>query len=180
MNEIAFGTLTWYDLLAQGIGFVATAIMFLSFQQRTTKGIIFFQIISTSFFALHFFLLGAYSGSVANVLGVVRNLIFVHRGKRWADHPAWLYGFCISFVISGIVTWQDISSLLPIVGMILGTVALYSTKPFRTRCISIGCSASWLTYNVLSHSVPGALTETLALCSIFIAMFKYDFKRSKA
>lgn len=178
MGEIAFGTLTWYDLLAQGVGFVATAFMFISFQQRTTKGIILFQIISTSLFALHFFLLGAYSGCVANVLGVVRNLIFVHRGKPWADKRFWLYGFCAAFVVSGILTWQNLSSILPIIGMILGTVALYSTVPFRTRCISLGCSASWLTYNVISRSVPGALTETLAICSIIIAMFKYDRKKN--
>lgn len=179
MHEIVFGTVTWLDLLAQAIGFVATGFMFLSYQQNTTKRIIGVQIISGTLFCVHFLLLGAYGGAVANVLGILRNIVFFNREHAWAKSPFWLYGFCAAFVVSGLLTWQNLFSVFPIIGMILGTLALYSVNPKITRRVSLGCSSNWLIYNAVNRSLAGALNEIIAICSILIAMYKFDSKKAR-
>jgi len=181
MNQIAFWGLTWRYLCVQLIGVFGLVMNVVSYQANTNKRIVSIQIFGCLFWIIHFVLLGrysagAYTAAAMNAGGMLRNIVFAMRPKKWAAHPAWLYIFCFGYVLSGIFTWNGLVSLLPMVGMLLGTVSLYMLNPKLTRRLGAVSTCGWLIFNILTRSIPGAVCETLTLVSIGAAMIKYDRK----
>lgn len=67
------------ELFAQAVGFVALAFAVSVFQATKGSSMNKLQTIAASLYALHFFMLGAYTGSAMNVLGGVRNITFLEQ-----------------------------------------------------------------------------------------------------
>lgn len=178
--------------LGQGVGVAALIIAMLSFQQRTQKKIVLYQLVSSVLFTAHFFMIGAYVGSLLNFIGIFRAAVFANKDKKWAQNKAWLFVFLFAFAAAGILTLDgdiDITTwnlsftsistyiaMLPIFGMSFTTVAFWITDAAAVRRVSFPSSPCWLTYNLYNHSWAGAGTEIILMTSIIIAMIRYDFK----
>ena len=77
--------------IAQAVGIVAMTVAFISFQQKTQKGIVAIQMLSSGLWTVHLYLLGAYTGCLLNFMAVIRDAIFAQRNKYpWASHIGWL------------------------------------------------------------------------------------------
>jgi hypothetical protein len=161
--------------IAQGVGLLAMTFAIISFQKNSNKGILRFQLIAAITFSIHFFLLGAYTGSIMNILGSTRNIIFFNRDKSWARKSFWPYLFICLYILCGIITWSYWYSILPIAGMILNTLGLWNTNPKITRRIVLPSSPLWLLYNIFTMSIAGILTEIFVLTSLIVAVFRFDF-----
>jgi len=181
MDQIAFWNMTWGFLAAQFVGFIGLLMNVVSYQANTNRRIVRIQVFGALFWCLHFLLLGrtipgAYTGAALNAAGLLRNLIFAMRPRKWAAHPAWLYVFCGVYVVCGALTWNGPMSLLPMAGMLFGTVSLYLINPKLTRRLGLGSSCTWMAYNICTRSAAGIICEVFTLGSIGIAMFKFDRK----
>lgn len=163
-----------YYYIVQAIGAVGMILAFISFQKNNNKQILLFQTIAAVAFTLHFWLLGAFTGAAMNVLGASRNIVFYNREKRWANNRFWMYFFIALYIISGILTWENIFSLLPTLAMSLATVGLWIQNPKITRYVVLPTSPCWLIYNVVNKSISGVLTETFVMVSLFIAIIRFD------
>ncbi len=165
------------QIIAQILGFVAFACSVISFQRRTHKGIVALQLTSNVLFAIHFCLLGAYTGAVLNGIAAVRACVFVNKGKKWADNFIWFVVFCALSIIAGIFTWDGIVSILPILGMICTTIAFWIKTPKYVRMSAFPSSPLWLVYNIINKSCGGVITEIINMISIIIAMIRLDLKK---
>jgi len=168
-----FSDMTFIDIIGQIIGFFGTAAFFISYQQKEQKQIVFFQIIGISMFVVHFFMLGAYTGAILNVFGVVRAVIYYNNDKKWAQSKLWFYGLIIVYTVVGILTWEDWFSVLPIIAMILSTFAFMQTNALRFRLLNFPCSPMWLIYNLHHFSISGSITECFTMTSMIIGFFRY-------
>lgn len=166
-----------YIIIAQAIGVIAMTCAVISFQQRTHKGILTFQLIGNIFFTIHFFMLGAITGAILNLIAMVRAAIFVNKGKKWAESILWFWFFCVASCVVGILSWEGYRSLLPIGGMICTTVAYWIKAPKIVRRVALPSSLMWIVYNGINGSFPGVITEVISIASIFIAMIRLDFKK---
>lgn len=178
--------------IGQLIGVAALILAFISFQQKSQQHIVFFQFLSSFLFSIHFFMIGAYVGSLLNGIGILRAAVFMHKKQRWAQSKVWLWLFIFICVGAGILTcdgdlnlntWNiDLSSpafyisLLPVVGMVFTTLAFWIENPAKVRRISLPSSPCWIIYNLYHHSWAGAGTELFIMTSILLAMFRYDYK----
>ncbi len=174
-------------IIAQSIGIVAMVVAISSFQQRTQKRIVLFQLVSSVLFCTHFLMIGALTGGILNGIGMVRAAIFAKRDtKRWAASPVWIYIFTgifivvygLNFTVFGVApTWQNfVLELLPVLGMVATTVAFRMEKAAHVRVLSLISSPLWLVYNVLQGSLGGVLTESFSLTSIVIGMVRLDIQ----
>lgn len=163
-----------YDIITLIIGFCGTLMLFIMYQQNDRKMILLFQIIGASFFSIHFFLLGAYTGSILNAIAVIRAVVYSKRDNKFFGSEFWLWFFIVVSAIAGIFTWQGFESILPIIAMIVGSVSIWVIKPRHIRILSFIPSPMWLTYNIINVSIPGAVTEIFIMTSIAIAIFRYD------
>lgn len=168
------------EIVAQIIGIVALVAAVISFQQRTYKGILVLQLVSSGLFAFHFAMLGAYTGAVLNAIAAVRSLIYAYKGKPWADNILWFWLFCVLSVMVGVFTWNGPLSILPVLGMISTTAVFLTKTPKMVRIVSFPSSPLWLVYNIFTHSLGGVITEVISMISIIVAMIRLDFKKDNA
>lgn len=165
------------ETIGQIVGFIAMAIIVASYQQKTHKKILVFQMISGLLFTVHYVLLGAYTGAVMNLLGAFRSLIYSKRDKKWASSVMWPILFSIGFLVSGILTWKNIYSLFPLIAMLISSVVLWIEQPKINRIFSLPVSTGWLIYNIKEWSIPGIVTEIFILSSIIIGIIRLDIKK---
>lgn len=162
-------------IVAQGIGFVALFFAVMAFQSNKREKLLFFQLLSATFYLLNLFLLGAYTGAVVMAFGVIRNCIFIQKGKKkWASSPVWVFIFIGIFTISGLLTYENIFSILPIIGMSLGTISFWMTKPSHIRKIAPTMPIIWIVYDYVSGSISGIIIELFYLTSVIVGIIRFD------
>lgn len=177
------------EIFIQAIGLLAMGVAFCSFQQKSQKGILVLQMVSTTLFTLHFGLLGAMSGCLLNGIGIVRAAVYSQRDKKWGAHVAWpivfsvLAGVCyaLNFVCFGVEpTFKNLLlELLPAAATVLTNVALRCEKAAAVRLLCMFNSPLWFVYNAVAGSLGGMLTETFNFLSIVIGMLRLDRKKAK-
>ena len=165
--------------IAQIIGIIGIACSLLSFQFKTRKKVMTFQITASAMFCLQLFMLGAITGACVDFISFIRTVIFSQNNKKWASSSIWLWVFVSLMIITGVFTWQNAWSILPIIGSILSTVAMWMKKPSQIRAISFFVGPCWLVYNLVHGAWTGALNEVFAMASILIGIIRYDIKKTK-
>ena len=166
-------------LAAQIIGVIALVFSAVSFQQNTHKKIMLCQMIAGLLFAIHFFMIGAFTGGITNSIAVVRSIIFYNRDRKWASGSVWPFLFCAAFVLSGILTWQGPLSLLPILAMVVNTFTFAATNPTVVRTTILFSSPLWLAYNCISLSFPGIINESFVIVSTIVGIIRFDREKLK-
>ncbi len=162
--------------MAQFLGIVAFCLSILSYQQNEHKKIVIFQFIMNICFMTHYYLLEAYTGAILNTIGVLRNVVFMFKEKRWAKSNLWIVFFSICCILAVAFTWDGIISFLPMTGMVLTTIAMGVNNPKLTRAFSLPSSPLWLVYNLINKSYGGVMTEVFNMTSIVIGMIRFDKK----
>ena len=175
------------DIITQGIGFCGAAVNFLSFQQNKRSRILGFQIVAALLFMTHYIMLGftkgaeAYTGAALNLIALARSSVFVNNDKKWAQSPIWLVFFIAISAVAGLLTWQGWYSCLPPMAMILTTISYWMKNETKIRLITFPSSPCWLLFNITTGSIAGAVTECIVMCSLIIAIVRYDvLKKGKA
>lgn len=166
-----------YSLTTQILGYVAVAILFVSFQVNNREKILGWLVLGMVFLATHQFLLGAFAGAIANGLTITRNITFRHKkDNRILNHYIWPYVFSTVLVASGIYFWQGWHSLLPALAVTASTFALWADDTKTIRILSLIGPFLWLPYAFIIESIPTVLIQVVIISSILIAMFRFDRK----
>lgn len=170
------GEIKLIEIIAMIIGIVAVTVFLLSFQQKTRGKIIAFNATSRVLYILQYILLGAFSGAVLDILGIVASAL---AGLK--NHPKMkkymklliplLY---VAFIVAGILTYTRFLDLFALVGVMLHTGAFFLDDERWIRILSLIGSPFWLVYNITSLAIGSAIGDMLSICSIGIAIFRYD------
>lgn len=161
-------------IIAQIIGFIATGIAIYSFQAKRRITMLTMQTVSNLLWMTHYIMLGSMSAVFANFIGTVRNVIYGLRGKyKFADSKVVPAISIIAFVISGILTYDTPFDILPMIGMILASIAFFIKEEKVIRYISVFIAISWLTFGFYAGSIAGIVADGSTLISIIIAIIRY-------
>ena len=181
-DSIAFSK----EFIAQAVGILAMVFNILSYQGKKQSTVIALQLVGGALFAVNFFMLGATTGAILNVIAVARALIFLYKDKLRADRIEWLYGFIalyiavylLNFFVLGLdVTARNlIIEILPVIGMTALSIGFRMKNAADVRKLGLISSPAWLIYNIFAHSYGAILCETLTLISIFLGMLRHDKK----
>ena len=177
------------EIIAQGIGIVAMMMNIISYQQKTPKGIIFFQLCGGVLFSTSFIMLGAYVGGLLNFVGIFRCLIYLNKEKLNATHPLWVICLALAFISVYVLTFTAFGKepeplilfieALPVLSMILSMVA-YCMKSAKTvRILSFIGSPLWLVYNLFAGNIGAICSEIFCEVSIIVGILRHDIKRGK-
>ena len=180
--------MTTFEIIAQAIGIVAMAFNIFSYQQKTSKGVIFCQCIGGLLFSVSFFMLGATVGGILNAIAAFRGIVFMYKEKFHANHIAWLIGFIATFVASYVLTFtvfgkeftviNALVEVLPVIGMTASTISFRMANAKAIRKYGLISSPSWLIYNTVNLAAGAIICEVLSLGSIIIGIWRYDRKKS--
>jgi len=115
-----------------------------------------------------------------NVVSMARSAIFYYRlDHTWARYTAWPIIFIAIVWASSLLTWAGWVSILPALGMTLGTLALWSKETKHTRLLILAGRPLWLSYNIAVFSLPGIITETVLICSSLVGMWRLDMPHTQ-
>lgn len=165
-------------MIGQALSLVAVVTGFVSYQMKTTKGILTFQIITAFLFATHYFLIGAMTAAVINFMGVFSGFCYYMREKRNSRTPIVPIIFMSLRWITGIFTWEGWYSLLLLVGLTASDIGLAISKPQTIRKLYLIKAPLCLSYNAIVFSTGGIIYEVATLTSAVIGLFK-DRKHTK-
>lgn len=172
------------DIFIRAMGIIGFILGVAAFQSNKHKGIVMTKLGSEAAFTVQYYLLDAPTGSIMNLVGVVRNFIFYKLVEKGKSTRIAMWIFCVVYIISAIITWEGPESLLPLIGKLCSTVA-YSIKNTRViRIINIPTLIMWVIYNITCGAWEALATDTISLISVLIAMGRFDivpyFKKKRA
>jgi hypothetical protein len=159
----------------QGIGAIALIFVFLAWNAKTRKGILFLQSINLVLFIVHYALLSALAGAAMCLVVLARNMVFIQKNdKRWANHPAWFFLFSTVSVGVLAVFWNGWITLLPVAGVIVGTYAIAKDSPAQIRFFMLIACVLWIPYTIVVHSYSGLLSQLVGAAGILTGMYLHD------
>ena len=180
--------MTPYEIFVQILGIFAMAFNILSYQQKTQRSILAWQLIASALFTVNFYLLGAYVGAMLNAVGIVRSIAFLYKDKLHTNHPLWMAGFVSVYVASYVLNFtvfgkdftvgNAILEVLPVIGMTLTTFGFRYKEAKTSRLFGFVNSPLWLIYNILSSGSIGAICcDTFSFTSVIVGYFRLDKKK---
>ena len=155
------------SMIFGGLGVLANVMIY---QQRTGKRLLVYKLISDGLWALHYLTLGAFSAVTIAFIGIVRESVFLNRGKRWADTKLWLLLFALLSVLSAALTWSSYLSILPASASLLSVFGFWQAKPKLSKLLAYPICACMLTYDVCVSSYMGIVNEAFTLVSTTVAV----------
>jgi len=169
MNEMIY-------MIGQGFGVLGVVLGFLSMQMKTREKLLLLHFALTACFAIHYGLIGAWSGMALNIIATIRNLIYYFVGKRGEVKKGWGILFAVVMGAVGILSWQNWYSVFLVVALTLNSYAMSFTHPQSIRkSILVTCPMA-LIYNILVISVGGIVLESVNIVSAAVGIIRYRKK----
>lgn len=173
-------------LFIQAIGIMGMIMNIISYQAKKQRDIILCQFFGSTFFALNFLLLGATTGCVLNIIGIVRAIIYYNKEKvknlklcNIIFICAYVLTYVATFTIfnKDITVFNMVEEILPVIGMTALTIGFSKKTANDVRLMTFIASPAWLIYDCLEFSVGGALCEVFTLVSAVVAIYRFKNKK---
>ncbi len=160
-------------ILAQICGIIALILTVIAVQFKTKEKIVMCSVFANIVVAIQFFLLNAITGAVVSIINAIRCIIFYYYKKKdMKPSIIILLIFEIIAVISGIMSWQNIWSIIPIIVTIVYTYGLWQDNVKVIRIATGIAGLGWAIYDVIVMAYVGAIQEASQLVSAIIALFR--------
>ena len=160
----------------QIFGIIPIALGFISFQAKTSRGIIFWQLSTTVAFSIHYLMIGAWTGVAINLLAAVMSVCYYFRDKAGSKSPVFPIVFSILGVVATIFTWQAWFALFLLAGLLMNTLSFALLPPDKVRYVMLVKGPVTAMYNVFALSIPGIIYETVIFISSIIGLIRYSGK----
>ncbi|ANI30205.1 membrane protein [Yersinia entomophaga] len=144
-------TFYWF---AQAVGVLAFFVGITMFFNRDERR---FKLQLSAYSAIiggHFFLMGASAAGSSALLNALRTLISTKTRSSIV-----MVVFIILTLTLGLWRMHHVVELLPIIGTVASTWALFRTHGLTTRCIMWCSTACWVIHNIWLGSIGGSLIE---------------------
>ena len=161
----------------QMLGVVALIVGVISWNVKKRKDILDLQSLNIILFTLQYILLGAYTGAIASVVTLARNLVFAQKGiKKWASSSLWIFVFIGLSILVLTFSWQGWPSILPVIGAIIGTYAVSRNDPKSIRFFMLLTVLFWGPYTLIVHFYSGFISQIITAGGLLIGIFRFDIK----
>lgn len=160
------------NLIGQLLSLGAVATGFVSFQMKTAKGILSFQIVTALLFSAHYALIGAMTASALNFVAAVKCVAYYIRNKRQSQSLLLPIFFTALVFVTSLLTWDGWYSAFIMTGLLINSVGLALSNPQTIRKLTLIKSPLCLTYNILVFSTGGTIYEIAILISAILGIWK--------
>ena len=168
------------DVIANIIGIFAVITFCLSYQLKTRRNLILCNAASRVLYVLQYILLGAFEGALLDVVALLVSLIYKRSASFGKGRLAITVVLSnIAVVGLGMITYKNIFSLLPILGVIFETLALVPKSERKIRAMSLLGAPFWLAYNLICGAYGSSVGNVITLVTIFVAIIRFDILKKQ-
>ena len=163
-------------VLANIFGLCAVACFVTSYQMKTRRFIIALGAISRILYMAQYILLGAFDGALLDMVAFVISLICSQTEKGFVKKH-----FVLTFIFSnilivgaGLLTYRNIFSLFPVLGVMFELLALWMKKEKHIRLLSFLGAPFWMAFNIKNGAYGSVVGNVIMLVSLTLAILRYD------
>ena len=161
-------------ILAQVLASLAILFWVISILLKNKKNILLMQVIANGIYGIEYLLLGAFSAASMNFLSFLRLLVYYFYTSLNIKMPKWiLFVFIALVLLFGIITYDGLISLLPIIITVLYTYAFWQNNLNVARIIYIVAAIIWIYYNYEVGAYVGIIGNILEIITGLISLIKY-------
>ncbi|MEE3662293.1 YgjV family protein [Brenneria sp. g21c3] len=139
---------------AQSVGILAFLVGITMFFNRNDQRFKIQLAVYSAVIGCHFFLMGANAAGVSAMLNATRTVIAIK-----THNIVVMFVFISLTLVFGLTSLRHAMELLPILGTISSTWALFRTSGLTTRCMIWCSSACWVAHNIWLGSIGGSMIE---------------------
>lgn len=161
-----------FELIGQLLGIAAVVFGFISYQMKTSRGILIFQLTTALIFSAHYFLIGALTAMALNLLGAISCVFYFFRYKRGGKSIIEPIVFIALVIVASILTWEGWYSAFIMSGLVVNSISLALSNAQKTRLCMFLKSPLCLIYNIIVSSGGGIIYECVVLVSSLIGIIK--------
>ena len=163
-------------------GFAIAVLLAYSIVKVTSRTILFCNIVINLLWAVHYLLLGAYTGCACSLLFTLMVTVYFFKNScRFLSGIHIPLIFAAVFILFGALTWEGTSSFLPIVINLILTAAMWMDREIVIKGMCIPVAAMWVVYNCFYLSYIGIIGQALSFLfhSIYVIMYIGRKKREE-
>lgn len=167
------------ELVAQIFGVFGILVFLLCFQFKEMKTARKIKMVMDIIWAIHYFLLGGYPAFAINVICFFREIVFLNSDKKFFSGKVWLFVFIFFNLASAALTWKNLFSILPALAACIATYLFWQKNIRLARVLALSNNVIMFTYDITMENISymGLVGETLAFCSVVIAMIRHRKKK---
>lgn len=169
-----------FFILAQILAVVAFALDTIAMQFKKKSSILIMGIVSNLTYALEYAFLGAWTGAISFIIGTIRNITYyIYDKKGYEPNKIVLIIFILLIIGTGIYTWENLTSLLPMIALVLWTTVSWQNNTKWMRVAEAFICIMWIIYDLFVGAYTGIMTEFIILTSTVIGIFRHDIKKKE-
>lgn len=126
------------------------------------------------------------AGLGTNIVGMARDILFFFRGRyKWANNILWLFLFLLLYGLSLIFTYRNPLSLLPVIGSLINTTALYLLNHKAMKWLTFIGQLFFITYYAIlirssdMLTILNLLASSVMMASVIIGLFILYFVKKE-
>ena len=157
-------------------GLIAVALYLLCFQLKKGKSIVACRFMSSVFYVLQYFLLGAFVGAAMDASAALTAAISYKKDTPFVAKykiPIIIVTNVVILTV-GLLLYDSPFSLLAIAGVLLESASNWMKNEKMLRIVSLFAVPCWLVYNFVYEAYGSAIGSILALISVITALVRYS------
>ena len=159
--------MTTYFIFVQALGVLAMCFDVYATLNKSDKRLVLFHVLGCYTYAIHFYLLGAVSGAVTELLSGTRLAV-----SMFNKHKYIAYGFIAVYLALIPVLVTTPLDALPLIASIIFTIAVYFLEGIRMRLLFLCNFILWLTYCIYTGSLGGMISYAIMFSATCLTIFK--------
>ena len=172
--------ITWQWIVNQIFAFIGLIFVIISFQQKSTKKLLFLRNFATGFVFIGLCFLGNISAIIFCGAGVIRNLVSLYFAYKPNTKKTIKYIASILIVLLlitlNIIYWNNLFNLYSIMLGTLAVITFMQEKSSTIRKLSVVNEILSITYYTLLMSPTNIIIEVVGLISAIVGIIRLDIK----
>ena len=168
-------------IISQGFACGSLIVTVLSFWYKDKKSMIRMMVIDSICLGLSYLLLGETTGSITNLICLVRNITAYAITSEEASSRRTIAGtvFLILHFAAFALTFENLYNVIPLIASTLSCTAYFFIKKEDTVRIVMALSVFvWLIFDIVIGSYVSILAESISCTSAFFAIIKYSISKN--
>lgn len=163
------------NTLSQTFWLIAYAITFFSFIFLKDKKLIFWNLVNSFFWWLHYQLLWQAIAAFINYFDVLKNLFALKFEKK----KQFFYFFFFSYLIIWLITFDEIYSIFPFLAVLFSSYLVFFVRWIKLKLWFLLVLLLWLIYNISVFSIGWIFSDTTLILALIIWIIKDYFINKK-
>lgn len=162
-------------ILAQILYLFALALTVYSSVKKVGRNtLLFINIAGNILGGIHYILLEGYSAAACAFLFVAMLIVYSFKGKTKFLSSLWIPGiFAVLSVVSGILTYQNIVSILPMIVNLLLVVAFWKDQEITIKKYCAVVAFIWIIYNSIIFAFVALIGQIICFIGFMIFIINY-------